>query len=248
VKSDTRRHRRRSRPLGSHVGLDRRWRGVRARGHEVAVARRQWPGQASRQPAEIGRRCPAPIAWRPRPMRLGQALFASVTATPAIPALVVFNGRRHSCAKACSIPASRTFEPLLARGLPRRISRRARSGRARCSRVSRAQGHIIFTGATASPARRRAVQNLAVRKPRFSARARAKHGARAAAIGAYHVAHVVIDGQIEGERPGHSNRERGKRYRAPDPAAIAETTTSPSAAAQRVEVTKSICGPYVEKF
>jgi NAD(P)-dependent dehydrogenase (short-subunit alcohol dehydrogenase family) len=104
---------------------------------------------------------------------------------------------------------------------------------------------IIFTGATASLRGGAMFHNLAVGK--FGLRALAQSMARELQPRGIHVAHVVIDGQIESERPGHSTAERGKDT-VLDPVAIAETyyqlhLQPRSAWSHEVDLR-----PYVEKF
>src|SRR5258705_5118697 len=88
------------------------------------------------------------------------------------------------------------------------------------ARNAKHKGTIIFTGATASLRGGALFHNLAVGK--FGLRALAQSMARELQPQGIHVAHVVIDGQIAGESPGHSVTERGKDA-VIDPAAIAET-------------------------
>ncbi len=70
-----------------------------------------------------------------------------------------------------------------------------------------AGGTIIFTGATASLRGGAGFHNLAVGK--FGLRALAQCMARELGPRGIHVAHVVIDGQIRGERDGYREDERG---------------------------------------
>ena len=83
----------------------------------------------------------------------------------------------------------------------------------------RGRGTILFTGATASLRGGAGFANLAV--PKFGLRALAQSMARELGPRGVHVAHVIIDGQIEAERYRHLLAERG-----PDsllsPEAIAE--------------------------
>ena len=89
------------------------------------------------------------------------------------------------------------------------------------ARAMAAQGHgtILFTGATASLRGSARFANLAV--PKFGLRALAQSMARELGPRNVHVAHVIIDGQIDADRYAALRDERG-----PDsllaPAAIAE--------------------------
>jgi NAD(P)-dependent dehydrogenase (short-subunit alcohol dehydrogenase family) len=80
-------------------------------------------------------------------------------------------------------------------------------------------GTILFTGATASLRGSAGFANLAV--PKFGLRALAQSMARELGPKGIHVAHVIIDGQIESERTRELIRERGPDSLLP-PAAIAE--------------------------
>lgn len=85
--------------------------------------------------------------------------------------------------------------------------------------VPRGAGTILFTGATAALRGSAGFVNLSV--PKFGLRALAQSMARELGPQGVHVAHVVIDGQIAGERPGYRAAERGAdAVLAPD--AIAE--------------------------
>ena len=119
------------------------------------------------------------------------------------------------------------------------------AARAMLTRNAEHKGTIIFTGATASLRGGALFQNLAVGK--CGLRALAQSMARELQPQGIHVAHVVIDGQIEGERPGYGAAERGKDA-VLDPAAIAETyyqlhLQPRSAWSHEVDLR-----PYIEKF
>jgi NAD(P)-dependent dehydrogenase (short-subunit alcohol dehydrogenase family) len=119
------------------------------------------------------------------------------------------------------------------------------AARAMLTRNAEHKGTIIFTGATASLRGGALFQNLAVGK--FGLRALAQSMARELQPQGIHVAHVVIDGQIEGERPGYGAAQRGKDA-VLAPAAIAETyyqlhLQPRSAWSHEVDLR-----PYVEKF
>ena len=106
-------------------------------------------------------------------------------------------------------------------------------------------GTVIFTGATASLRGGANFLNLAVGK--FALRALSQSMAREFQAQGIHVAHVIIDGQIESERPGRSVAERGVDA-VLSPAAIAEAyyqlhVQSPSAWTLELDLR-----PYVEKF
>lgn len=86
--------------------------------------------------------------------------------------------------------------------------------------TARGSGTIIFTGATASLRGSANFANLAV--PKFGLRALAQSMARELGPKGVHVAHVVIDGQIESERYKDLAAQRGADALLP-PDAIAES-------------------------
>jgi NAD(P)-dependent dehydrogenase (short-subunit alcohol dehydrogenase family) len=113
------------------------------------------------------------------------------------------------------------------------------------ARPGRHRGTILFTGATASLRGGALFHNLAV--PKFGLRALAQSMAREFQPQGIHVAHVIIDGQIESERAGRSAAERGVDA-VIDPAAIAESyyqlhRQPPSAWTLELDLR-----PYIEKF
>jgi len=113
------------------------------------------------------------------------------------------------------------------------------------ARPGRHRGTILFTGATASLRGGALFHNLAV--PKFGLRALAQSMAREFQPQGIHVAHVIIDGQIESERPGRSVAERGVDA-VIDPNAIAESyyqlhCQPPSAWTFELDLR-----PYIEKF
>lgn len=110
---------------------------------------------------------------------------------------------------------------------------------------NRHRGTVIFTGATASLRGGANFHNLAV--PKFALRALAQSTAREFQPQGIHVAHVIIDGQIESDRPGRSVAERGVDA-VIDPNAIAESyyqlhCQPPSAWTLELDLR-----PYIEKF
>lgn len=86
--------------------------------------------------------------------------------------------------------------------------------------VKRGHGTIIFTGATAAMRGSAGYANLAV--PKFGLRALAQSMARELGPQGVHVAHAIIDGQIDSDKYHHLAEQRGPdSLLAPD--AIAET-------------------------
>jgi len=109
----------------------------------------------------------------------------------------------------------------------------------------RHRGTIIFTGATGSLRGGANFVNMAVGK--FGLRAVAQSMAREFQPQGIHVAHTIIDGQIESDRPGRNQADRGADA-VLNPNAIAEAyyqlhLQSPSAWTLELDLR-----PYVEKF
>ncbi len=143
-------------------------------------------------------------------------LFARATEIAGPPAAVVYNAGAFEPAQVVDIdPAD--FERCWRVGcfggfLVGRAAAR--------SMLPRGAGAILFTGATASLRGGAGFANLA--SPKFALRALAQSMARELGPRGIHVAHVIVDGQIDSERYAHLRGQRG-----PDallaPAAIAET-------------------------
>ena len=119
-------------------------------------------------------------------------------------------------------------------------------GRAAARRMVEAgAGTIIFTGATASLRGSAKFANLAV--PKFGLRALAQSMARDLGPRGVHVAHVIIDGQIAGERPGYRPEERGQDA-VLAPAAIAEAYYQLHAQPRSAWTHELDLRPWVETF
>lgn len=110
----------------------------------------------------------------------------------------------------------------------------------------RGRGTILFTGATASLRGGAGFANLAVGK--FGLRALAQSMARELGPRGVHVAHVIIDGQIEAEhRPGRRRQDRGAdAFLHPD--AIAEAFWQLHAQPRSAWTLELDLRPWVEKF
>jgi NAD(P)-dependent dehydrogenase (short-subunit alcohol dehydrogenase family) len=106
-------------------------------------------------------------------------------------------------------------------------------------------GTIIFTGATASLRGSAGFANLAV--PKFGLRALAQSMARELGSKGVHVAHVIIDGQIESERSRHLADERGPDSLLP-PSAIAESYYQLHRQPRGAWTHELDLRPWVEKF
>jgi len=107
------------------------------------------------------------------------------------------------------------------------------------------RGTILFTGATASLRGGAMFHNLAVGK--FGLRALAQSMARELQPKGIHVAHIVIDGQIAGERPGYRREERGADALL-EPDAIAETYYQLHRQQRSAWTLELELRPWVEKF
>lgn len=119
-------------------------------------------------------------------------------------------------------------------------------GQAAARRMApRGRGTILFTGATAALRGSANFANLAV--PKFGLRALAQSMARELGPQGIHVAHVVIDGQIDSERSHHLLAERGPdSLLAPDD--IAETYLHLHRQAKSAWTQELDLRPWVEKF
>jgi NAD(P)-dependent dehydrogenase (short-subunit alcohol dehydrogenase family) len=111
--------------------------------------------------------------------------------------------------------------------------------------VSAGAGTIIFTGATASLRGSAGFANLAV--PKFGLRALAQSMARELAPKGVHVAHAVIDGQIESVRNPSLLGERGPDSLLP-PSAIAESYYQLHRQPRGAWTHELDLRPWVEKF
>ena len=111
--------------------------------------------------------------------------------------------------------------------------------------VSAGAGTIIFTGATASLRGGAGFANLAV--PKFGLRALAQSMARELGPKGIHVAHTIIDGQIESERYRPLATERGPASLLP-PDAIAETYYQLHRQPRGAWTHELDLRPWVEKF
>lgn len=111
--------------------------------------------------------------------------------------------------------------------------------------AARGAGTIIFTGATASLRGSAGFMNLAVGK--FGLRALAQSMARELGSKGVHVAHAIIDGQIDGPRHADQVKERGPdALLAPD--AIAEAYYGLHTQHRSAWTQESDLRPWVEKF
>lgn len=111
--------------------------------------------------------------------------------------------------------------------------------------TARGNGTIIFTGATASLRGGAGFANLAV--PKFGLRALAQSMARELGPQGVHVAHVIIDGQIESERYRELAEKRGPDALLP-PDAIAETYYQLHRQPRGAWTQELDLRPWVEKF
>jgi NAD(P)-dependent dehydrogenase (short-subunit alcohol dehydrogenase family) len=213
-------------------------------GLRVAVARRN-PDSRSALVAELGADARAYRCDATSESDVAK-LFAAVQAQLGTPRLVVFNAGafvRKGVLESSVEEFERCWRVGCLAGFL--VGREAVRAMLADQREGRHQGTVIFTGATASLRGGARFQNLAVGK--FGLRALAQSMAREFQPQGIHVAHVVIDGQIESERPGSTSAERGADA-VLDPNAIAESyyylhAQQPSAWTLELDLR-----PYVEKF
>lgn len=174
------------------------------------------------------------------------SLFAAVAKDLGRPRLVVYNAGgfvRKSVLETTREEFERCWRNGALGGFL--VGREAARAMLAAKGAGRHNGTIIFTGATAALRGGANFLNLAMAK--FGLRALAQSMARELQPQGLHVAHVIIDGQIESGRPGRSVAERGAdAVLSPD--AIAETyyqlhVQSPSAWTLELDLR-----PYVEKF
>ena len=175
-----------------------------------------------------------------------QQLFSAAANDLGAPRLVVYNAGgsiRKGILDTTSAEFERCWKAICMGGfLVGREAARAMLGN---SMDNRHRGTIIFTGATASLRGGANFANLAVGK--FGLRALAQSMAREFQPQGIHVAHVIIDGQIESNRPGRTQAERGADA-VLSPQAIADAyyqlhLQAPSAWTHELDLR-----PYVEKF
>ena len=168
-------------------------------------------------------------------------LFAAVTKELGEPNLVVFNAGAYAPGNVLDIEP-KEFERCWRNGAFGGFLVAQAAGR---QMVARGQGTILLTGATASLRGSARFLNLAIGK--FGLRAVAQSFARDLGPKGVHVAHIIIDGQIESDRPGYRAAERGGDA-VLNPDAIAETYLQlhrqhRSAWTQEIDLR-----PWVEKF
>lgn len=172
------------------------------------------------------------------------ALFQRVDAELGPPGLVVYNAGAF-VRKSVLDTSAEEFERCWRAGCLGGFLVGREAARAMLTRNAEHKGTIIFTGATASLRGGALFHNLAVGK--FGLRALAQCMARELQPQGIHIAHVVIDGQIESERSGHSTAERGKDT-VIDPAAIAETYYQLHSQPRSAWTLELELRPYAEKF
>ncbi len=169
------------------------------------------------------------------------ALFDSVTADLGSPGLVAYNAGAYSPGSVLEI-APEEFERCWRIGCLGGFN----VGQAAARRmVDAGGGTILFTGATAALRGGKGFVNLAVGK--FGLRALAQSMARELGPKGVHVAHLVIDGQIAGERPGYSEAERGEDH-VLKPDAIAEAAWFLHSQQRSAWTQELDLRPYVEKW
>jgi NAD(P)-dependent dehydrogenase (short-subunit alcohol dehydrogenase family) len=215
-----------------------------AAGMQVAVARRD-AGALTALLANLGASAKG-YACDATDERAVADLFASVTRELGSPRLVVFNAGGF-IRKAILDTRVEEFERCWRVGCLGGflVGREAVRAMLATPGEGNHRGTLVFTGATASLRGGALFHNLAV--PKFALRALAQSMAREFQPQGIHVAHVIIDGQIESDRPGRSVAERGvDAVLSPD--AIADAyyqlhLQKPSAWTLEMDLR-----PYVEKF
>ena len=213
-------------------------------GMKVAVARRN-AGELASLTKELGAGARA-YSCDATDEPAVQKLFSAVAADLGSPNLVVYNAAgsiRKGILETTAVEFERCWKNICMGGfLVGREAARAMLGN---SMERRHRGTIIFTGATGSLRGGANFVNMAVGK--FGLRAVAQSMAREFQPQGIHVGHTIIDGQIESDRPGRNQADRGADA-VLSPNAIAEAyyqlhLQSPSAWSLELDLR-----PYVEKF
>jgi NAD(P)-dependent dehydrogenase (short-subunit alcohol dehydrogenase family) len=215
-----------------------------AAGMRVVAARRNPDGLAALA-AELGASVRA-LACDATDEQAVRRLFEEASAWAGPPRLVVYNAgafARKGVLETSAEEFERCWRALCFGAFL--VGREAARAMLAAPSAARHRGTILFTGATASLRGSAGFHNLAVGK--FGLRALAQSMARELQPQGIHVAHVVIDGQIESARPGRSVAERGVDA-VLSPAAIAEAyyqlhRQPPSAWTLELDLR-----PYVERF
>ena len=175
-----------------------------------------------------------------------QKLFAAVAGDLGAPTLVAFNAAgsiRKGVLETTAAEFERCWKNICMGGfLVGREAARVMLGN---SMERRHRGTLIFTGATGALRGGANFLNMAVGK--FGLRALAQSMAREFQPQGIHVAHVVIDGQIESDRPGRSMAECGADA-VLSPNAIAESYYQLHLQAPSAWTLELDLRPYVEKF
>ncbi|MDH3287406.1 MAG: SDR family NAD(P)-dependent oxidoreductase [Betaproteobacteria bacterium] len=174
------------------------------------------------------------------------ALFAKVAKELGTPRLVAYNAGgfvRKSVLETSREEFERCWRNACLGGFL--VGREAARSMLAAKAGGRHNGTIVFTGATASLRGGANFLNLAVGK--FSLRALAQSMARELQPQGIHVAHAIIDGQIESDRPGRGVAERGADA-VLSPAAIAEAYYQLHLQPPSVWTLEFDLRPYVEKF
>ena len=183
----------------------------------------RWEACDAAQPADVAR------------------LFANVERELGIPNLVVFNAGAYVRGGLLEI-APESFEQCWRIGCFGGFLVGQAAARLM---VAAGAGTILFTGATASLRGGAGFANLAV--PKFGLRALAQSAARELGPKGIHVAHVIIDGQIESERSRELLNQRGPDSLLP-PGAIAESYYQLHRQPRGAWTHELDLRPWVEKF
>jgi len=208
-----------------------------AGGLAVAVARRR-AEDLTELAEEIGGRAYACDATQRAQV---DALFADVVRDLGTPSLVSFNAGAYLRGGVLDI-SPEDFETCWRVGCLGGFN----IGQAAARLMVEADGGtILMTGATAALRGGAGFANLAV--PKFGLRALAQSMARELGPKGVHVAHLIIDGQIESDRPGYSAAERGEDTLL-KPAAIAEAAWFLHSQPKSAWTQELDLRPYVEKW
>ena len=169
------------------------------------------------------------------------ALFEGVAADLGTPTLVSYNAGAYSPGSVLEITPEE-FERCWRIGCLGGFNVGQAAAR---GMVEAGGGTLLFTGATAALRGGKGFANLAVGK--FGLRALAQSMARELGPQGVHVAHLIIDGQIAGERSGYRETERGEDH-VLKPDAIAEAAWFLHSQQRSAWTQELDLRPYVEKW
>jgi len=168
-------------------------------------------------------------------------LFESVQERLGVPRLVIYTASARVRGPIADLDAAAVQQALTVTAFGGFLVAREAARRM----LDRGGGAIFFTGASASV--KGYAQSASFAMGKFALRGLAQSMARELQPQGIHVAHTIIDGQIEADRPGRNQAERGADA-VLDPGAIAEAYYQLHLQAPSAWTLELDLRPYVEKF